>query len=66
MTSPMGVKMNEVAPMLLIWDYFQSYFVKEIIKLDNRSGTLVSTNIANLVEESTKQSTEFLLGDLLV
>ena len=36
-------KWNDVAPMILTWDYFQSYFIKEVIKLD----------IANLEEKST-------------
>ena len=33
--------------------------------MEEQKGTLVSTNIANMVE-STKQSTKFLSGELLV
>lgn len=46
-------KWNDIAPLLLTWSYFQSFFIKEVIKLENRRRTLGSTNIANVVEEST-------------
>ena len=40
--------------------------IKEIIKIGRRKGTLASQNIANLVEDANKQSTEVLSGELLI
>ena len=40
--------------------------IKESIKIGRRKGSLGSQNIANLVEDANKQSTEVLSGELLV
>ena len=45
---------------------FCNFMIKEIIEIGGRKGTLTSQNIANLVEDTNKQSTKVLSGELLV
>ena len=45
---------------------FCCFIIKWIIQIENRKGTLATAKIANIVEESTKQSTKILLGKLLM
>ena len=45
---------------------FQRFMIQQVIRFENRRGTLGTANIANLVEESTKISTEILSGELLI
>ena len=45
---------------------FRWFIIKQIIWIDNQKRTLGTTKITNLVNESTKQSTKVLLGELLV
>ena len=40
--------------------------IKQIIQIEGRKGILATTNIANLVKDSTKQATKILLGELLL
>ena len=45
---------------------FVSSLLNKTFKLKKRKGTLATVNITNLVEASTNQATEILLGGLLV
>ena len=45
---------------------FCTFMIKQSIRIGGRKGTLGSQNIANLVEDANKQSTEVLSGELLV
>ena len=40
--------------------------MKQIIRIEGRKGTLATSNIDNMVEDSTKQATEILSGEILV
>ena len=45
---------------------FQNFMIKQVIWFEGRKRALSTANIANLVEDSTKQATKILLGELLV
>ena len=45
---------------------FREFFIKHIIRIEGRKGTLVTANITNMVEDSTKQATEIISGEILV
>ena len=45
---------------------FREFFVKQIIRIEGRKGTLATANISNMVEDSTKQATKILSGEILV
>ena len=47
------------------YNEFQNFMIKQIIQIEGRKGTLATQNIANLVEDSTKQATKILLGEIL-
>ena len=50
----------------LAWTYseFRKFFIKQIIGIEGRKGTLATTNIANMVKDFTKQATEILSGGI--
>ena len=41
---------------------FRNFMIKKLIQIEARKGTLTTANIANMVEDSTKQATGVLSG----
>ena len=57
--------MGRLHPSTYVLGFFR-FFIKQIIRIEGRKGTLATANIANLVEDSIKQATKILSGELLV
>ena len=45
---------------------FQTFMIKQVIRVENRKGILGTAKIANFVEATTKQLTKSLSGELLI
>ena len=56
----------EDSPLACTYTEFGNFMIKQIIRIEGRKRMLATANIANLVENSTKQATEILSGELLV
>ena len=59
-------KWEDQPPLARTFNDFCNFMIKESIKIGGRKGSLASQNIANLVEDANKQSTEVLSGELLI